>query len=279
MASQKVENILNLALDATNEEREKSQQLEVGFDPEDEEWNLIIKYSGTLESVRRIAVRVSELLNEYAIVTVKESAINELAALSEVEYIEKPKSLYFQVINGKRVSCIDEVQDARFSLFGQGVFVGIVDSGIDFTLDDFRNLNGSTRIRSLWDQSLFPSGEETPPEHYAIGVEYTQDDINQALEANSVQERMGRVRSRDASGHGTAVAGIAVGSGNMYRGVAPESELLVVKLGTPRQGGFPRTTELMLGIDYIIRKAIEFGKPVAINISFGNTYGAHEPYN
>ena len=275
MASQKVENLLNLALDATKEEREKSQQLEVGFDPEDEEWNLIIKYSGNLENVRKITVRVSELLNEYAIVTAKESAINELAALPEVEYIEKPKSLYFQVINGKRVSCINEVQDARFSLFGQGVFVGVVDSGIDFSLDDFRNPDGSTRIRSLWDQSLVPRGDEMTPEHYSIGVEYTQEDINQALVANSIQERMNRVRSQDTSGHGTAVAGIAAGSGNVYRGVAPESELIVVKLGTPRQGGFPRTTELMLGIDYIIRKAMEFRKPVAINISFGNTYGAH----
>ena len=59
-------------------------------------------------------------------------------------------------------------------------------------------------------------------------------------------------------------------------GVAPQSELLIVKLGNPRQGGFPRTTELMQGVDYVLRKSLEYRMPVAINISFGNTYGSHE---
>ena len=67
--------------------------------------------------------------------------------------------------------------------------------------------------------------------------------------------------------------------GGIYMGVAPQSELLIVKLGNPRQGGFPRTTELMQGVDYVLRKALEYRMPVAINISFGNTYGSHEPYN
>jgi len=58
--------------------------------------------------------------------------------------------------------------------------------------------------------------------------------------------------------------------------VAVESELLVVKLASPRRDGFPRTTELMQGIDYVIRKAVEYEMPVAVNISFGNTYGAHD---
>ena len=81
----------------------------------------------------------------------------------------------------------------------------------------------------------------------------------------------------------TASAGVAAGngsnSGGRYAGVAMQSELIVVKLGNPIQEGFPRTTELMMGIDYIIRKALELRMPVAVNISFGNTYGGHEPYN
>ena len=87
----------------------------------------------------------------------------------------------------------------------------------------------------------------------------------------------------DTSGHGTAVAGIAagngLGSGNRYRGVASESELIIVKLGRPREEGFPRTTELMMGLNYVVEKALETGKPVAVNISIGNTYGSHEPCN
>lgn len=124
MEGQKTENLLNLALDATQEEREKSLELEVGYHPEEREWDLIIKYSGDLEGVRGIAARTTKLLNEYAVVTVAESRIQELAALPEVEYVEKPKRLYFQMEEGKRVSCINEVQDARFSLLGQGVLVG-----------------------------------------------------------------------------------------------------------------------------------------------------------
>lgn len=88
------------------------------------------------------------------------------------------------------------------------------------------------------------------------------------------------MRSQDISGHGTAVAGVAAGngsnSGGRYAGVAMQSELIVVKLGNPIQEGFPRTTELMMGIDYIIRKALELRMPVAVNISFGNTYGGHD---
>ena len=66
------------------------------------------------------------------------------------------------------------------------------------------------------------------------------------------------------------------GSGGVYAGVAPQSEFIVVKLGNPMSGGFPRTTELMQGIDYVIRKAQELRMPVAVNISFGNTYGARD---
>ena len=116
-----------------------------------------------------------------------------------------------------------------------------------------------------------------------MGVEYNQEEINKALQAGTNEERKQIVKSQDFSGHGTAVAGVAAGSGSkgfgQYRGVAPESELIVVKLGTPDRESFPRTTELMMGLDYVMRKALEYRRPVAINLSFGNTYGSHEPYN
>ena len=65
----------------------------------------------------------------------------------------------------------------------------------------------------------------------------------------------------------------------MNQGVACESDLLVVKMGIPRENSFPRTTELIQGIDYLVRQALARGRPMAINLSFGNTYGSHEPYN
>ncbi len=275
--SQKIENLLNLALDATAQEREKSLELEVGYQPLEREWDLIIKYSGDLEAVRGIAFSVTELLNEYAILTMPESKMEQLTRIPQVEYIEKPKRLFFEAANGKRASCIPQVQTNPLNLSGRGVLVAVIDSGIDYANPDFRNEDGTTRIRALWDQSI--SGN--PPEGYSLGTEYTREQINTALLEPERARQEQIVPSRDVSGHGTSVAAIAAGNGRgsvgrIYAGVAPESELLIVKLGHPRREGFPRTTELMQGVDYVLRKALEYRMPVAINISFGNTYGSHE---
>ena len=295
--SQKIENQLNLALSITEEERQKSESLDIGYGLEEKEWELIVKYSGTLERVRTRAVYVTELTGGYAIIQIKESQIKELAAFPEVEFIEKPKSLYFQIENGRRVSCIDEVQAApffssigqeglednqqkkqSFPLLGKEVLIGIVDSGIDYENPDFRNADGTTRILALWDQTL-QNGK--PPQGYHIGTEFTSEQINEALRMEVREERYRIVPSRDTGGHGTAVAGIAAGNGRgskngKYRGAAPEAGLLIVKMGGAGETGFPRTTQLMRGVDYIVRKAEELKKPVAINISFGNTYGSHD---
>lgn len=280
MENQKVENLLNLALEATEEEREKSLELDVGYNPIDREWDVIVKYSGSPERIRALAEEMSELLNEYAIVTVSESRLEQLSMLTEVEYIEKPKNLFFQVINGRRVSCIEPVQGTRLSLYGQGVLVAVIDSGIDYRLPDFCNPDGTTRILAIWDQTVTSGQEgEGPPDGYAVGTEYTEEMINRALAVPTAEGRK-IVPSVDISGHGTAVAGIAAGNGRgsegMYRGVAAESRLLIVKLGNPRAEGFPRTTELMLGMDYAVRKALELKMPLAMNVSFGNTYGSHD---
>ena len=261
--SQKSENILNLALEATPEERARSAELDVGYDAGERAWDLIIKYSGSLAAAREISESVTELLNNYAVVRIREDRIEALASLPEVEFVEKPKSLYFQTDVGRQVSCIDAVQEAPYDLTGRGVLVGLVDSGIDLTNPDFRNEDGTTRIAALWDQA---------------DREYTSEEINEFLNAEgTVQPPL----SADSSGHGTAVAGIAAGNGRgsegrRYRGAAPESELVIVKMKSPQPGGFPRTTELMTGVDYLIRKAQEMRMPVAVNISFGNTYGPHD---
>lgn len=272
MANQKLENVLNLALNATQEERQKSLELDVGFDAIEREWDLIVKYSGDLSEIRELGIKIVELQNEYAIVTIKENLIEQLADFPQIEYIEKPKQLFFQIENGKRASCIPTVQRSPLSLTGRGVLVAVIDTGIDYSNMVFRNVDGTTRILYLWDQSL----SENPPEGYLIGSEYTKEQIDEALRQPTLALRRQMVPSQDISGHGTAVAGVAAGNGNGYRGVAYESDLLVVKLGLPRLNGFPRTTELMQAIDYVVKKALELQRPVAINISFGNTYGPHD---
>lgn len=275
MDSQKADNLLNLALDATEEERQKSLELDQGYNPIEKEWEVIVKYSGNPEEIQKLAVSFVPLMGRYAVAVIRESNLEAFIRLSQIEYVEKPKALFFEVADGRRVSCINAVQDAPFSLSGRGTLVAVLDSGIDYTHPDFRNPDGTTRILALWDQTI----PGNPPAGYAVGSEYTSEDINEALRTAARAEQLRIVPSQDRSGHGTAVAGVAAGNGRasdgVYRGVAPESGLIIVKLGVARENGFPRTTELMQAADYAVRKAAELGMPVAINVSFGNTYGSH----
>lgn len=261
MEDQKIENLLNLALAATPEEREKSYILNVGYSEETKTWDLIVKYTGSLQKYVSDIVQIVELYNEYAIITVPENLVEAVSDWPEVEYIEKPKRLYFQIAQGKRASCISLVQIPPLSLTGRGVLVAVIDSGIDYRHQEFLNPDGSSRILYLWDQMAVG----TPPSGYTMGREFTQEDLNQSLSEG------GAAVTVDTSGHGTAVAAIAAGNS----GVAYESELIVVRLGQSRAESFPRTTELMQAVNYVIEKAVEIGRPVAINLSFGNTYGSH----
>lgn len=266
MQNQKLENLLNLALDVTPAERARSRELETGYHPDEQTWELIVKYSGSLDAIRELGVRVDEMRNEYAILTVPEGLIGTVSAFPQIEYIEKPKRLFFAIARAKAASCINPLQEQPYDLTGRGILVAVLDSGIDYYLDDFRNSDGTTRIAALWDQTS--------------DRVYTQEEINAALETGNRAGARELVPSFDSGGHGTAVAGVAAGNGRgssgAYRGIAYEAELLVVKLGTARAGGFPRTTELMRAVNFAVTRAVELGKPLAVNISFGNTYGSHD---
>lgn len=275
MEDQKLENLLNLALDSTESERSRSETLNVGYNAAEKTWEVIIKYTGNLENVRRTAEKVTELFGGFAIVKIKEENLPRLTEIPQVTFVEKPKSFYFALQNAKDISCITNVQRGMAGLSGKGVLFACVDSGVSITHPDFRNEDGTTRILYLWDQTI----PGNPPAGYDRGTEYTKDQINEALFAATAQERKNIVPSEDISGHGTGVLGIGAGngrgSGGRYRGVAYEADLIVVKLGMPGKEGFPRTTELMEGVDYCIRKAAELEMPVAVNLSFGNNYGSH----
>ena len=281
MPDQKLDNLLNLALDATEEEREKSRNLNVGYEKQTRKWEIIVKYSEMGDSVEALLggpeISVVPLLGRYAIVTLPESMLEEYSRRPQIEFIEKPTRLYFEDLFSKEASCITQVQrdePGNLQLTGRGVLIGIVDSGVDYRHPAFLTADGKSRILRLWDQSI----PGNPPEGYATGTEYTNEEINEALSL-SVQEGRRLVPSEDGSGHGTAVLGVAAGSdfsrGAVNRGVAYESDLLVVKMGIPRQDSFPRTTELMQGVDYLVRQAIRLGRPIALNLSFGNNYGSH----
>ncbi len=279
MDNQKLENILNLALNTSQEERARSQNLNVGFTDETKTWELIVKYNGNLSEIIDLGIQAEPLLAGYAILTVPENLVDELVQYPEIEYVEKPKRLFFEVQEGKQASCILPITDREPYLSGRGVIVAVIDSGIDYTNRHFLNPDGTSRILFIWDQTIAPDAElgRLPPDGYQIGTEFTQEKINRALQADNRAERLRLVPSTDISGHGTAVAGIAAGSGgSTYDGVAPESDLIIVKLGLPGEFSFPRTTELMRAITYVVKKAQQLGQPVSVNLSFGNTYGSHD---
>lgn len=279
--SQKFENLLNLALETPMRTREKTANLNVGFEESNDTWELIVKYHGSLDALTDYGIEVEYLIAGYAILTVPAGLVEQLTAIEEIEYVEKPKRYYFGAELPSENSCIYPVTLSAPALTGANCMIAVIDSGIDYRRMEFRKRDGNTRILYLWDQTLMPAEGRRPPQGYSIGVEFTKEQINQAL---SMGEREGflLVPSRDVSGHGTAVAGIAaaspvdMGGGSIYQGVAPESDLLIVKLGTPREGGFPRTTEIMRAVTYAVNKGVELGKPVVINLSFGNTYGSHD---
>ena len=260
MADQKLENLLNISLQATKEEREKSEELGIGYDPEQNTWELIVRYTGSLDGlrIRYPQIRIRELLNQYAVLIVPETLVDAVSQETVIEYLEKPKQLYFELQAGKAASCINAVQQGMnnpFGLFGKGTIVAVIDTGIRAESMEFRNADGSTRILNIWDQTT--------------GTEYDRSQIDEALQ-NETKDTAG-IPGADVLGHGTQVAAIACGSS----GVAAQADILVVKLGLAAKNGFPRTTQLMEALDYVVRKEIDYGKPLAVNISFGNNYGDH----
>ena len=265
MDSQKLENLLNVALQTKKNEGNYENDIDVGFNYAENTWELIVKYNGDLTFVRELGGTVEELILGYAIIVLPEDKIMQLIERPEIEYVEKPKRLFYSLLDSKRVSCIFQVTTEPLGLSGRNVLVGILDSGLDLWDFDFRNRDGSTRVRYFFDQQS--------------GKEWSAEEINAVL-LNREAEGTNSNLPIDVSGHGTTVAKIAAGngqgSGERFVGVAPESELIVVRLGTSVNDSFPRTTQLMSALTYVVKKAVSMNMPIAINISFGNTYGSHD---
>ena len=284
MENEKMEALLRAALDATPEELSASPILSSGFSEDEQTWEVIVRYTGSLSTLQTDfpSIRFTELLNGYGILWIPKALVSTVAASPQIIYMEKPKQFYYEVFNGKRQSCITTLQNTYpDTLTGKGTMIAIIDSGIDFRHPDFRNPDGTTRIAFLWDQTIAPDTARgwSSPEGYPLGTLFTKEQINLALSAPTLSESQKICPSTDLSGHGTHVAGISAGNGRassgVYRGVAYEAELIVVKLGTPQSLGFPSTTQLMQAVDFCIRLGISLQIPLAINLSFGNTYGSH----
>lgn len=173
------------------------------------------------------------------------------------------------------------------NLKGQGVLIGIVDSGIDYTHPAFLDEYGNTRILRIWDQT---SNAGTPPMGINYGTEYTEDQINEALRAENPFDI---VNTTDATGHGTFLAGVTAGSAdpvNDFTGAAPEAKIVVVKLKPAKK--FLRDfyfindnviayqeNDIMLGLNYLRRFAVDVGLPMSIPFGLGSNLGGHDGFS
>lgn len=222
------------------------------------EYEVIVKYSGDIIRLEKeLSVQVEILSPIYAIISSDNpEQLDKLLQYTEIEYVEKPFILETQDTQSYSSTGITSFKN-RSGLTGKGTILGIIDSGIDYSLPVFKDKYGKSKILYYWDQA----GQGTPPEGFKEGALYTNEDINNAMENQSIPVTT-------SSTHGTHVASIA-------SQIANEAELIVVKVGSKTVDRFSRSTEFMRAIKFILDKSLELKKPVAINMSYGSNEGSH----
>lgn len=183
-------------------------------------------------------------------------------------------------------------QQPNLNLRGEGTMVGLIDTGIEYQNPLFRNPDGSSRILGIWDQTINSDNGFGVPETYSYaslsyGREFTKAQIDSALLSD---DPYSIVPSRDESGHGTFMAGIAAGSTSPsmdFTGAAPSCTIGIVKLKPAKQylrdfyhildsAEAFQENDIMLGIKYLSYLAYTNGLPLVIYIGLGTNYGSHD---
>lgn len=200
-------------------------------------------------------------------------------------YVALPDMYVPSDINVANESGVSEVfLQPALNLTGDGVIVGVIDTGIDYAHKAFLDANGNTRILSIWDQTI---ESNNPPNDFSYGTEYTQDEINMALRLNNPQEL---VKTTDIYGHGTFLTGIAAGSrdiANNFTGIAPKSDIVFVKLKEAKnvmkevfaissEKIAYEETDIMLALKYIDEVAKKEKKPAVILLGLVTSQGSHK---
>ena len=237
-------------------------------------------------------VCVQSINRQYDILYYDRSTIPPLS-IGQYSYTSIPKLFSLMDSTSLDVSGILSIQNQpSLSLKGQGVLIGIVDTGIDYTNPLFQDEAGNTRILSIWDQtanSQMVTSERAfvhQQEEWLYGVEYTQEKINEALRAEVPQDI---VPETDSNGHGTYLASIAAGSAdpvNDFIGAAPLSEIVVVKLKEAKQNirdffymsdtePLFQENDIMAGVAYLDAVARREGRPMVILLGMGSNQGSH----
>jgi subtilisin family serine protease len=208
------------------------------------------------------------LVGNIASISANSSSIKQLAIhknVSRIEYTQHHLQLMSDTAHIRnRIKNIKTGAAPLAQAFdGTDVIVGIIDSGTDFNHPDFKNVNGNSRIKFIWDMTK-PLAANTPtPFGYGQEWNNTQIDQGQCTHNDLVQ-----------FGHGTNTSGIAAGNGysvNKYEGMAPKADIIVVALDFNRPG-----YTIADAMQYIVTKSILLNKPLVINASVGDYYGSHD---
>lgn len=232
-----------------------------------------LKNASDVDTLKRTGCEVHTILSS-GIVTgcLSLRKLDAVRILEEVEYVEPAAKRYPAMDVSRPEIGIDKVhrgQNLPAAYQGDGVIVGIIDSGIDYKHPDFKNPDGTTRIVYIWDQC---AEDGIPPEGYNYGNECDPGEIN----SGNCAEKDDDVNSY---GHGTHVAGIAAGNGRApndnadYTGIAPKADIIIVNSGCK---GYLPDDWVIDATNYIFSKAQGTGKPAVINMSFGGQFGPHD---
>jgi subtilisin family serine protease len=245
---------------------------------------VLIQFTGDIEDIKEKGFETRTVAGNVASGLIELERLDDIASLDAVIKIESSRPLTSELDKSVPEIRADLVHSEPPGFKGSGVIVGIIDTGIHYPHECFRNEDGTSRILAIWDQYLTAVGTETPPAGYDYGVEYTKTEIDNAL-ASADPSSVVRHYDHDLfGGHGTHVAGIAAGNGSAvgngdpaftYVGVAPEADIIVVAnhIKTEALGDSVGTLD---AVNYIFEKAASLGKPVVINQSQGDNLGSHD---
>jgi len=244
---------------------------------------VLIKYSGTRQQLTQAGALVQAQIGNIFSAQVTPASLRHLLNDEQVEFVQG--EIYHQNlcdVSTREIKAITARNQYRVS--GKGVLIGIIDTGIDWRHEDFRNPDGTTRIKYILDFSVPGdlNGDQIPdgPDVYG-GTLYTESQINQALQG------LVEIKSLDRVGHGSHVAGIAAGNGlgtdnnvpaGTYTGVAPEADLIIVKASLRDTEGY-QPVNLVNSMAFIDSIASLLGQPYVINLSIGGQEGPHDGTN
>lgn len=248
--------------------------------------DFIVPYGGNVEvTVAVYDPTCYEIVNSGFLVMQKPLSQDWIQEIQDEPYTLIPDVLGLLETTSMEQSGILPVHDSPGRGYrGQGIMVGIVDTGIDYTHPAFRFSDGRTRIVSIWDQTI---QSDQIPESFPYGTLYTRDDLNVALTAEDPFEV---VPTRDENGHGTFMAGIMAGSAdteNDFIGAAPEASIAVVKLKPAKdylrafyilkEGAVAyQETDVFMAIQHLISEAIQYQMPLVLCLGIGNSLNSHE---